>query len=350
MRRPLTFWASVLEESKKPLVHRKIEIRSDLGPGQVLVRISFSGLCGAQLNEIDAAKGPDKFLPHLLGHEGFGEVLEVGPLVNHVEIGQMVVLHWMEGLGVQSATPSYYRDDQVVNAGWVTTFNELAIVSANRCTPVSTDLPEKMLPLFGCGATTAAGVVGKEAQVRLGESVVVLGTGGVGLLSIIAARAAGAIEIVGVDLADSRLDAAYAAGATAVFKSSKTGTLVDQIIAKIGHPPQVVIETSGAKAMIELAYRLGQPAGKVVLVGVPNVNDPAVLETLQLHFGMSFTGSRGGSTKPEIDIPNLIKAAERGIFPVQQIPITTFPLSSINDAIDAVRDGAPGRMVIECQS
>lgn len=349
MTRAIRFRAAILEKSESPLTVATIDYAETLQPGQVLVRIDYSGVCGAQINEIDAVKGPDRFLPHLLGHEGFGEVLDVGPAVTTVEPGQSVVLHWMVGNGIQSEPPMYRRKGNPVNAGWVTTLSEMAVVSENRCTPVSSSLPPTLLPIFGCAATTAAGVVGKEAQVRLGESVVVLGAGGVGLLTIMAAKASGAADVISVDIAEGRLTPAMECGATAAFLSANVRDLKSDILDELGGPPDVVIETSGAKVMIELAYELAQPRGRAILVGVPRVDEPALIETLALHFGMVFTGSKGGSTEPARDIPLLIRSAEKGIFPVEKIPITVFPLSEVNEAIDSLRAGKPGRMVVSCQ-
>jgi Zn-dependent alcohol dehydrogenase len=343
------FLAAILEKSREPLALDYVEFSPKLEIGQVLVKVFYSGICGAQINEIDAVKGPDSFLPHLLGHEGYGEVIAIGPGVRNVQSGQHVILHWMQGAGIQSDPPVYHRGTSQINAGWITTLNELAIISENRCTPITSTLAPEVLPLFGCGATTAAGVVGKEAQVRLGESVVVLGTGGVGLLAIMAARASGATDIIGVDISDIRLDAAIKAGSTIVIKSTEGAKLKEEIFSRLGSPPDVVIETSGAKQMIELSYELAQPSGRSILVGVPRVNDPAVIETLALHFGMVFTGSKGGSTNPSKDIPLLVRAAERGIFPVQEFPVTVFPLSEVNAAFEALRSGEPGRMVVSCQ-
>jgi S-(hydroxymethyl)glutathione dehydrogenase/alcohol dehydrogenase len=349
MTKSLRFRAAILEQSRSPLVVSEIEADLVLAPGQVLVRIHFSGICGAQINEIDAVKGPDRFLPHLLGHEGYGEVVDIGPAVRNVKRGDMVVLHWMQGPGIQSETPVYRRGGERIHAGWVTTFSEMAIVSENRCTPIRSTLPETVLPLFGCAATTAAGVVGREAQVRLGESVVVLGTGGVGLLTVMAAHASGAHPIIGVDIVQSRIEAALDAGATNVLDATQEDDLLDRIREAAGRAPDVVIETSGARSMIELSYELAQPSGRAILVGVPRVDEPARIETLQLHFGMVFTGSKGGSTQPAIDIPRLVRMAEIGRFPVSQLATKVFSLADANEAVGAARRARSGRIVLDCR-
>src|SRR3989338_3870233 len=124
--------AAILVKQKAPLEIAEIELPQKLEYGQVLVRVLFSSICGAQLNEIDAVKGEDKYLPHLLGHEGSGMVEETGPGVTKVKKGDRVVMHWRKGDGIQSAVPHYLWGGKKVNAGWVTTFNEYAIVSENR--------------------------------------------------------------------------------------------------------------------------------------------------------------------------------------------------------------------------
>ena len=131
---PTTTKAAILTEQRRPLVVDHVELPRELGVGQVLVKVRYSGICGSQLGEIDGVKGEDRFLPHLLGHEGSGVVLAVGPGVRHVAPDDVVVLHWRRGPGIESEVPVYRWGDRAVNAGCVTTFNEYAVVSENRCT------------------------------------------------------------------------------------------------------------------------------------------------------------------------------------------------------------------------
>ena len=149
--------------------------------------MNYSGICGAQINEIDAVKGLDKFLPHLLGHEGVGTVLEIGPGVTTVKSGDQVVLHWRPSSGIQSQTPEYRWGEKKVNAGWVTTFNTHAVISENRLTVIPKSLDMRVATLLGCAVTTAFGVVDNDAKIKIGQSVLIFGIGGVGL-SIAQAR------------------------------------------------------------------------------------------------------------------------------------------------------------------
>ena len=207
--------AAILAQSRQPLVVDEIALPDTLGVGQVLVKIIYTSICGAQINEIEAAKGPDKFLPHLLGHEGSGIVLETGPGVTTVKPGDTVVLHWRPSQGIQCQPPAYRWRGKKLNAGWVTTFNEYAVVSENRVTADSRRTTTcKVAPLLGCAVTTAAGVINNDAKVKIGESVVVFGVGGVGLNVVQFAALAGAYPIVAIDLVDTKLEMARSGGAT----------------------------------------------------------------------------------------------------------------------------------------
>ena len=151
--------AAILVEQRSPLVIDEVGLPTALDVGQVLVRLHYSGICGSQIGEIDGVKGPDRHLPHLLGHEGSATVLEVGPGVATVQVGDLVVLHWRQGKGIEAVPPVYDCSGLSVNAGWVTTFNEFAVVSENRCTTVPPETDRQLAALFGCAVTTGFGVV-----------------------------------------------------------------------------------------------------------------------------------------------------------------------------------------------
>jgi S-(hydroxymethyl)glutathione dehydrogenase/alcohol dehydrogenase len=342
---PRTSRAAILVRSREPLVVDEISLPDQLDAGQVLVRVRYSTICGAQLNEIAAAKGPDKFLPHLLGHEATAEVLEVGPGVAHVQPGASVILHWRPSRGIQSQPPAYVWQGQTLNAGWVTTFNEHAVVSENRLTPLPPGLDPKLAPLFGCAVTTAAGVVGNDAQVRVGESVVVFGVGGVGLNVVQFAHLAGAYPIVAVDLFANKLEWARQRGATHAVDGSSASAddAIREIVGSAG--ADKVVETTGSVRVIERAYELTGAEGTCVLVGVPS--EKATIYTLPLHFTKVLTGSHGGGAAPHVDIPRLARLVEAGRLPLDGLISHEFPLAGINDALEVVRAGDAGRVLID---
>jgi S-(hydroxymethyl)glutathione dehydrogenase/alcohol dehydrogenase len=346
--RPTNTQAAILVAQGKPLVVDTIELPNQLEVGQVLVELKVSGICGSQLGEIDGVKGPDRFLPHLMGHEGFAVVLEVGPGVKNVKPGDSVVLHWRPGAGIQADPPKYLWRGQPLNAGWVTTFNRHAVVSENRCTKVPTGTDPEAAALFGCAITTGFGVVENNARLRMGESVVVFGAGGIGLNIIQAAALISASPIIAVDLHDSRLKLAQRLGATHTINSAKgdAAELIKQALAD--QPLDVFIDNTGVPAVIEMGYQLSQREGRVILVGVPRLGQNLSVYSLPLHFGKVLSGSQGGECQPDRDIPRYLRLLERGSLQLDRIVSAKFPLEEINAAISAMRDGATaGRVMIK---
>ncbi|QNJ30601.1 alcohol dehydrogenase protein superfamily/ zinc-type [Synechococcus sp. PROS-9-1] len=348
MNRPFTTEAAILVAQKQPLVVETIELPAELDVGQVLVQLQVSGICGSQLGEIAGAKGPDRYLPHLMGHEGFATVLDTGPGVKQVLPGDSVVLHWRPGAGIQADPPKYRWRGEQLNAGWVTTFNRHAVVSENRCTRVPGDTDPDAAALFGCAVTTGFGVVENNAGLRMGEAVVVFGAGGIGLNIIQAACLRSASVIIAVDLFDSRLDLARQLGATHVINSNREDAETAIQDALSGQPLDVFIDNTGLPAIIEQGYRLTHSQGRVILVGVPRQGNKTNLYTLPLHFGKILTGSHGGESKPAEDIPRYLRLLQKGQIQFHRLVSARYSLEEINSAIDAIRDGSTaGRVMID---
>lgn len=344
---PKTMKAAVLTEIRAPLRVVELTMPEKLAVGQVLVKIHFSGICGSQLGEIDGAKGEDKYLPHLLGHEASGTVLDIGPGVKHVKMGDKVVLHWRKGLGIESETPVYYWGSQRVNAGWVTTFNEYAITSENRVTPIPADSDLEVATLFGCAVTTGFGVVENNAKLRIGESVVVFGAGGIGLNIVQAAALVSAYPIIAVDLHDDKLELARQMGATHMINSSKTDAkqAILKIIGNAGI--DAFIDNTGQPAIIEMGYEITKPQGRVTLVGVPRKGKNINIYSLPLHFGKELSGSHGGEAIPQVDIPRYYQLFRSGRIQLKNLITNYFSLDQINEALEGVRSGSiAGRCMI----
>ena len=338
--------AAILAESKKPLVVADIALPENLDFGQVLVEVHYSGICGAQINEIDAVKGPDKFLPHLLGHEGSGIVEKIGPGVSTVKEGDHVVLHWRPSKGIQATPPKYSWNGKTVNAGWITTFNEQVIVSENRLTVIPDDFDMKIAPLFGCAVTTAFGVVNNDAKIKVGQSVVIFGIGGVGLNIAQAASLVAAHPIVGVDLLEHKLEMGKKFGLThtVVGGGDKVNDTIRDIVGVQG--ADVVIETTGNSRVIEKAYELSHPDGKTILVGVPKKGDNISIYSLPLHFNKILKGSKGGDAVPDLDIPRYISLMKAGKMTLDNLITHEFMLDDINEALDVFRSGEAGRIIV----
>jgi S-(hydroxymethyl)glutathione dehydrogenase/alcohol dehydrogenase len=345
---PKTTLAAILVEQKKPLQIAEIALPESLDIGQVLVEFFYSGICGSQIGEIDGVKGPDKWLPHLLGHEASGKVLAIGPGVKHVKPGDTVVAHWRPSKGIEATPAKYQWQGKTVNAGWVTTFNKHAIISENRLTTIPTNSDRKTAALYGCAVTTGFGVVDNRARIRLGETVVVFGAGGIGLNIVQAAALAGARSIVAVDLFDNRLEMAKHCGATDIINATKHDAW--NSIADIFkyEAPDIFIDNTGNPEIIARGYELVKATGRVILVGVPKKGANASLHTLPLHFGKSITGTTGGEAVPQEDIPRYMALTAARKINLNNLITEIAPLADINKLLLAMRDGSSaGRCLVD---
>ena len=338
--------AAILVESHKPLVLDEVELPSNLEYGQVLVKVVYTSICGAQINEIEARKGPDKFLPHLLGHEAGGIVEKCETSVSKVKPGDHVVMHWRQGRGIQAPTPKYRWRGKIVNAGWVTTFNEYAVVSENRVTPIPKDFDLKLAALYGCAITTGYGVVHNDAHLKSGESLVVVGAGGAGVSVIIMASLMGANPIIAIDIHDDKLGLAQKFGATHIINSKKENVR-ERIMQILPQGADVAVDCTGIKAIRELCYELTHNAGRTILVGVPMVGERMEIDSFPLHFGKIITGSHGGDINPDDVIPRLIALQNAGRFSLKGMITHEFPFNQINEALGLVQKGQALRCVLK---
>ena len=337
--------SAILVKSRKPLIVDNIELPKNLRFGQVLVKIIYSGICGSQINEIDAKKGIDKYLPHLLGHEGSGIVEKIGEGVTRVKKGDHVVLHWRKSSGIEAEAAQYTWNGKKVNTGKVTTFSEKSIVSENRLTVIPKSFDLRIAPLFGCAIPTGFGVVNNDAQIKIGQSVIIFGVGGVGLNIAQASKMVSANPIIGIDINQKKISLAKKFGITHGFLS-KTKNLKDKIFNIIGtNGADVSIDTTGISNVIEKAYDLTNENGKTILVGVPN--SKISIYSLPLHFKKILKGSHGGSAVPDIEIPRYIRLIKERKMSVKNLITHQFNLNEINKAISLFRSGNSGRIIIK---
>ena len=348
MERTTKTLAAILVEQNQNLIVDEIELPQQLGVGQVMVKLITSGICGSQIGEIKGVKGDDKYLPHLMGHEGFAEVVEVGPGVKHVQKDDNVVLHWRPGAGIQSETPRYKWHNKIVNAGWVTTFNQHAVVSENRCTKVPKDTNPAIAALFGCAVTTGFGVIENNAKLKMGESIVVFGAGGIGLNIVQGASLVSGSPIIAVDRFDKRLELAKQMGATHCINSEQVN-VKDEISKILGRQTlDVFVDNTGIPKIIEIGYQLVHKKGRVVLVGVPRKGHEISLYSLPLHFGKQLIGSEGGDSIPQYDILRYLRLEEQGMINLEELIGSRYKLHEINEAIRDMCDGeTAGRIIIE---
>lgn len=333
----MKFKAAILIECNKPLLIDEIELKNKLDTGQVLIKLNFSGICGKQVEEFEGKMGVDKFLPHLLGHEGFGEVVDKHSSVTKVKSGDKVVLHWMKGFGHNSATPVYFLNDTKINAGWITTFNEYAVISENRVTKVSNGFQGEIASLLGCAVTTGVGVVVNESNTRPYHTVAIVGCGGVGLHCINGARLLNVQLIDAYDIKDNFYATVSKYGATNYFNINQ---YQDQKYDK-------VFITATSREAIEFGYQLCAQNGDAYVIGVPGPNTLINLSALKIHRNSSLHGSSGGGIVPERDIPLYYELFSKGLINIKDSIAKIIKLDEINTSILEIKRGmVTGRHVI----
>lgn len=320
--------AAILENHHAPLAIRELSVPPP-GIGRVHVRITKAGICGAQLQEIRGEKAADMPLPRILGHEGCGIVLDVGEGVRHVEAGDRVVLHWRMGQGMDGGGVIYGN----VAAGPLHTFCTEAVISANRCTAIPEEVSDDLACLLGCALSTALGVLENDAKLRAGESLLVVGCGGVGLSIIQAARMLGAWAVEGIDKSESSRNRARIAGTTDIIPDHF----------------DCIIDTTGDKGAISDALALLAPGGRFVLVGQPPPGGYIGIPNARRLFdgsGATIIASQGGGFVPQCDIPRYANLARAGL--LKPTGIThRISLEEINHGIAAMQRGEAGRVIIE---
>jgi Zn-dependent alcohol dehydrogenase len=341
--------AAVLERLNSPLVIRDVEL-TDLKVGQVLVKVLVSGLCGAQLHEIRGHKGNAKFLPHLMGHEGCGIVQAVGEGVSTVAVGDKVVMHWRVGGGIEAPFPTYVLDGQSMSSGKVTTLSEYSIVSENRLTSVPHDTSNYLCALLGCGLTTALGIINNEIDLKFGESVMIVGCGGVGLNLIQGANLASAHPVIGVDVAENKRAKVMNLNADA-FINSKAENLEEKLKNLLTNGKiDVIIDTTGIPSVIAEMTKYLSNNGRFVLVGQPRPDEDLIIpqgKNLFNGVGQIIKASQGGKTNPVEDIPRYVKLHKAGKLDIDKIVSHKFPLDRVNEAFELLRTGDAGRIMIE---
>jgi S-(hydroxymethyl)glutathione dehydrogenase/alcohol dehydrogenase len=222
--------------------------------------------------------------------------------------------------------------------------------SSRRVTPIPAGTEMKTAALFGCAVTTGFGVVQNNAKLKIGESIVVYGAGGIGLNMVQAASMVSADPIIAVDVFDSRVDLARTLGATHGINASTTNAeeAIRSIVGSRGL--DVFVDNTGLPAVIQLGYAITKPQGRIVLVGVPKKGNDITIHSLPIHFGKSLIGSFGGEAVPHEDIPRLLHLLQAGKLDLASIITHTDSLLNINEAIAKARSGAvPGRSVINLQ-
>ncbi len=337
----------------------KLEVRDDVeaigfGPGTVRVAIRATSLCHS---DISAMSGiiPSP-MPLVLGHEGAGEVLEVGKGVTHVRPGDRVIVNWRPSCGecvccakgqghlCQSGNaaitiPAFTSQGQSIfrfmGAG---TFAQEVVLNAGFAAPIPEGISYDAAALIGCGVTTGVGAAFNTARIRAGDSVAVIGCGGVGISAVLGAKAAGASHIVAVDPVQSRRDWALSFGATEAVAPEELADAVARTTAGIGFDH--VIEAVGRPLTFRSAYDATRRGGNVVLVGVGGTKDelPVRMFELTANEKRVLPSFYGGDTvtRTYARIADLVRT---GRLDLEQMITHRLPLTEVNQALDLMRSG-----------
>ena len=330
--------AVVLYRINRPLEIIEIEIPK-LKKGQVLVKILASGICRRQLNEVKGYYGEDKYLPHLLGHEGEGEVVETGEKVTKVKKGDYAVLTWIKGKGQEESFCQYRSKGTIINAGAITTFSDYAIISENRLVKINKRIPARVGAVLGCAIPTGIGMLRHNLKVKRGSSIAIFGVGGVGASAIIGARMLGCKNIIAIDIDKGKLDFAKYLGATTTINYLK-----DNFDFRVDY----AVEAAGKKEAMETAFRVIKDKGTTVVAGNLKKGELICLDPFDLIRGKRIVGSWGGETKPDEDISYYGKQYLAGGLKIDKLITHKFKLKQINQALKMLEGGQVlGRMVIE---
>lgn len=346
--------AAILNKLNESLIIEDIEI-PNLKCGQVLVKVHCSSICGAQIGEITGAKGEDKYLPHLLGHEGGGVVCDIGEGVMQVKREDHVVLHWRKGLGIESSFPKYKYNGGVLGGGSVTTFNEYAVVSENRLTVINKSIPFEIAALMGCSVTTGLGLINNEAGLKIGQSIVVIGCGGVGLNVIQGASMVSANPIIAIDRYYNRLFTASNYGATHSISNTNSDMEIIDIVSEVlkitgKKGSDVVVDCTGVVDLINLGYKMTSSNGKMILVGQPKHNENLTFSSMRDHYcGKTIMDSQGGLTNPNIDIPRYLDLYLQEKLRLDDMISHRLPLEKVNEALDLIKCGIGNKFILEME-
>lgn len=347
----LSFKAAILKKLNSPLIIDYVNFDGVLLNGQVLVKIKYSGICGSQLGEIEGIKGKDKYLPHLMGHEGIGEVVETNRKVRKVKKGDHVLLHWMPSNGLNSPLPRYEWKNKKLNAGNLTTFNTYAVVSENKLTKISKKQSDNTkILLLGCTASTAIGSAKKLTKLSADDYVAVSGCGAIGLNIIQYAKFVGVKNIIAVDINDEKLNLAKKIGANYILNSNKINFL-KYFKKKFPAGINNFFECTGNTRVISDAFEcLNKNNGTQILIGVPKYKDKAYFYTLDLHLGKKLVGCKGGDFKPDVDLNEYFKILNNKNFLLQDFIANEIELKDINDVFSDMRKNKLlGKCIINLQ-
>ncbi|MEY2470717.1 MAG: hypothetical protein QOK28_46 [Actinomycetota bacterium] len=364
--------AAVFVGQDQPLVIRTdVEVEAPHAH-EVKVRMGASGVCHSDLSMTNGTMFA--MPPIILGHEGAGVVEEVGEGVTNVAVGDHVVISWVPQCGecffckkdqgylceaasgalaagtmmdgTTRATSEGAPLPQMAGAG---TFSEVSILPDVAVVKIDSDVDLRVAALIGCGVLTGTGAAMNTADIKPGDTVAVVGCGGVGLNVIQGARIKGAKEIIAIDMVESKLQLAKEFGATATINASQTDAVAQVMEMTGGRGADVAFEVIGLQATIDQTINMARRGGQAILVGVPKMD---AMVTLPAFFGVvlaekTIKGCWYGSSNVQKDVPKLVELYKKGELKLDELISRTITLEEVNDAFDAMQTGEVARSVIQ---
>ena len=357
-------------------IDQPLEIREDIEveaphAGEIKVRMSASGVCHSDLSMQNGTMMAAT--PIVLGHEGAGVVEEVGEGVTTVKPGDKVVISWVPQCGecffcaknqgylcerasaalatgglLDGTTRMSSQGAPLFQMAASGTFSEVTIVPEIGAVKIDDDIDMRVAALIGCGVLTGVGAAMNTANIQKGDTVAVVGCGGVGLNVIQGARIAGAGEIIAIDMNETKLQMAKEFGATATVNASQTDP-VSQVMAMTGERgADVALEVIGLQQTIDQTITMTRRGGQAILVGVPRMD---VMLNLPAFFGVvlaekTIKGCWYGSSNVQKDVPKLIKLYKSGELKLDELISRTIKLDEVNEAFDTMKTGEVARSVI----
>jgi len=352
-----------------PLGIEELELAAP-GPGEVLVKVMAAGLCHSDLSVINGDR--PRPLPMALGHEAAGIVEQLGDGIDDLTVGDHVIMVFMPSCGhclpCAEGRPALCepgaaangkgallsgavrledaRSERVHHHLGCSAFADHAVVSRRSLVKIDPSLPFTEAALFGCAVLTGVGAVVNTAKVQAGQSVTVIGLGGVGLSSVLGAIAAGASQVIAVDLSPQKLELAQQIGATSIVNAAD-GDAVDQVKALTDGGADVVIEMAGSVRALESAVRMTRRGGLTVTAGLPPPDAALAVNVVSLVAEeRTLKGSYIGTCVPLRDVPRYIALYKSGRLPVNRLLTGTLSLDDINIGFDRLHGGDAVRLVI----
>lgn len=341
--------AAVLRKTGRPLELIDDLVSEPLRAGQVKVKILYSGLCRSQLMEIDGLRGNDNYLPHLLGHEGVGIILEVGKFVTKVKPNDIVILTWIKGQGLSESGTIYKSKIGKINSGPIVTLCTQANISEDRVFKIDSNIPLTVAAILGCAVATGAGMAIKFNENIQNNVILINGLGGIGINTLLMAKNFNPKLLIAADIDPKKLVTAKKIGCNFLINSSESN-LLDQIkIITKDAGVDIAFESSGTIGGISETFESLSDKGTLVFASHPKYGEYLKIDPFDLIKGKKIFGSWGGGIPFEIILNEVLKYYLEKKLDLEILATEIFSLSEINYAIELMRSGEVLRPIISME-